>query len=171
MLKNPSEFRRRLILRIYAVSGHWQLKKSISTTNRCNKDWDLNDPKQAQLYKLYRPERVTPNVRGFDLIKTASLNKGMAFSLYERQYLGIHGLLPPAFMTEEQQAYRVITKLRQQPDDLARYIQLDALQDRNEKLFYRVLCDNLKELMPIVYTPTVGLACQQFGFIYRNPKG
>lgn len=52
----------------------------------------------------------------------------MAFTLYERQYLGIHGLLPPAFMTEEQQAYRVLTKLRQQPDDLARYIQLDGLQ-------------------------------------------
>lgn len=52
----------------------------------------------------------------------------MAFSLWERQYLGLHGLLPPAFMTEEQQAYRVITKLRQQPDDLARYIQLDGLQ-------------------------------------------
>ncbi|VDM76348.1 unnamed protein product [Strongylus vulgaris] len=95
----------------------------------------------------------------------------MAFSLYERQYLGIHGLLPPAFMTEEQQAYRVMAKLREQPDDLARYIQLDALQDRTEKLFYRVLCDNIKELMPIVYTPTVGLACQKFGFIYRSPKG
>ena len=94
----------------------------------------------------------------------------MAFTLHERQYLGIHGLLPTAFMTAEQLAYRVLTKLRQQPDDLARYIQLDALQDRNEKLFYRVLCDNIKELMPIVYTPTVGQACQQFGFIYRNPK-
>ncbi|VDO18595.1 unnamed protein product [Heligmosomoides polygyrus] len=97
--------------------------------------------------------------------------QGMAFSLYERQYLGIHGLLPPAFMTAEQQACRIMTKLREQPNDLAKYIQLDSLQDRNEKLFYRVLCDNVKELMRIVYTPTVGLACQKFGFIYRNPKG
>lgn len=96
--------------------------------------------------------------------------KGMAFSLRERQLLGIHGLLPPAFMTQDQQAERVITNLRQQPNDLARYIQLNALQDRNEKLFYRVLCDNVEELMPIVYTPTVGLACQKFGFIYRHPK-
>lgn len=55
----------------------------------------------------------------------------MAFTLYERQYFGIHGLLPPAFMTEDQQAYRVITNLRQQPDDLARYIQLDSLQVKN----------------------------------------
>ncbi|ETN72958.1 hypothetical protein NECAME_18591, partial [Necator americanus] len=74
-------------------------------------------------------------------------------------------------MTAEQQAYRVITKLREQPNDLAKYVQIDSLQDRNEKLFYRVLCDNIKELMPIVYTPTVGQACQKFGFIYRNPKG
>ncbi|KAK6737778.1 hypothetical protein RB195_020090 [Necator americanus] len=124
-----------------------------------------------RLHKLYRPERITPSKRGVELLKTPRLNKGMAFSLYERQYLGIHGLLPPAFMTEEQQAYRVMAKLRKQPDDLAKYIQLDALQDRTEKLFYRVLCDNIKELMPIVYTPTVGLACQKFGFIYRNPKG
>jgi len=94
----------------------------------------------------------------------------MAFTLYERQYLGLHGLLPPAFMTEEQQAYRVINKLRQQPDDLARFVQMDSLQDRNEKLFYRVLCDNIKELMPVVYTPTVGQACQEFGIIYRTPK-
>ncbi|MCP9262173.1 Malic enzyme [Dirofilaria immitis] len=78
----------------------------------------------------------------------------MAFTLYERQYFGIHGLLPPAFMTEDQQAYRVITNLRQQPDDLARYIQLDNLQERDEKLYYRVICDHIKELLPIVYTPT-----------------
>ncbi|KAI6243894.1 Malic enzyme [Aphelenchoides fujianensis] len=132
------------------------------------KEWDLADPEQMELYKLYRPERLTPHKRGVELLKTPGLNKGMAFTLYERQYLGIHGLLPPAFMTEKQQAYRVITKLRQQPNDLARYIQLDGLQDRNEKLFYRVLVENIKELMPIVYTPTVGLACQHFGFIYRQ---
>lgn len=60
----------------------------------------------------------------------------MAFTLYERQYLGLHGLIPPAFMTEEQQAYRVITKLRQQPDDLARYIQLDSL--------HVIFCKNFK---------------------------
>ncbi|KJH48249.1 malic enzyme domain protein [Dictyocaulus viviparus] len=132
---------------------------------------DLSDPRQLALHKLYRLERITPSKRGVDLLKTPRLNKGMAFSLYERQYLGLHGLLPPAFMTEEQQAYRVMKKLRGQANDLERFIQLDSLQDRNEKLFYRVLCDNIKELMPIVYTPTVGLACQEFGFIYRSPKG
>lgn len=130
-----------------------------------------SDDKTKKLFALYCAEKTIPNVRGVDLLKDAALNKGMAFTLHERQALGIHGLLPPAFMTEEQQAYRILSKIRKQPDDLARYVQLDSLQDRNEKLFYRVLCDNIKELMPIVYTPTVGQACQQFGFIYRNPKG
>ncbi|CAD6198201.1 unnamed protein product [Caenorhabditis auriculariae] len=149
--------------------------RGVSTTARASfagkYDPDLTDPDTLALHKLYRPERTTPSKRGIELLKTPRLNKGMAFSLNERQYLGIHGLLPPAFMTEEQQAYRIMTKLRQQPDNLAKYIQLDSLQDRNEKLFYRVLTDNVKELMPIVYTPTVGHACQKFGFIYRNPKG
>ncbi|WKX96426.1 hypothetical protein Q1695_012681 [Nippostrongylus brasiliensis] len=148
--------------------------RGLSTTvllREGGQEYDLSDPKLLALHKLYRPERITPSKRGVDLLKTPSLNKGMAFSLYERQYLGIHGLLPPAFMTEEQQAYRVMTKLRDHQSDLEKYIQLDSLQDRNEKLFYRVLVDNIKELMPIVYTPTVGLACQKFGFIYRNPKG
>jgi hypothetical protein len=63
----------------------------------------------------------------------------MAFSLHERQYFGIHGLLPPAFMTEEQQAYRIMKKLRQQPNDLARYIQLDGLQVRLTRIFYLIL--------------------------------
>ncbi|KAK6734218.1 hypothetical protein RB195_017789 [Necator americanus] len=133
--------------------------------------YNMKDSKIKALYKWYRPEIVTPGKRSFDLLRTPKFNKGMAFSLYERQFLGLHGLLPPTFMTLEQQAYRVMSHLRQQPNDLAKYIQLDSLQDTNEKLFYRVICDNVKELMRIVYTPTVGLACQKFGFIYRNPKG
>ncbi|KJH42897.1 malic enzyme, NAD binding domain protein [Dictyocaulus viviparus] len=157
---------------LYTSSNHHFGRRLISSSCSLSaKEVDLNDPKQMALYKLYRPERVTPREKGYDLLKNPRLNKGMAFSLYERHYLGIHGLLPPAFMTEEQQAYRVMKKLREQPDNLAKYIQLDELQGRTEKLFYRVLCDNVKELMPIVYTPTVGLACQKFGAIYRHPKG
>uniref|UniRef100_A0A0K0FYD7 Malic enzyme n=1 Tax=Strongyloides venezuelensis TaxID=75913 RepID=A0A0K0FYD7_STRVS len=132
---------------------------------------DPDDPEAIAIHKLYRPERVTPTKRGYDILKDPAINKGMAFTLYERQYLGMHGLLPPAFMTEEQQAYRIMIKLRQTKDNLEKYIQLSSLLDRNEKLFFRVLCDNIKELMPIVYTPTVGQACQEFGFIYRNPRG
>lgn len=147
---------------------------SSSVSSLCSSkppEYDLSDPQQMELHKLYRPERVTPSKRGMDLLKTPGLNKGMAFNLYERQYLGLHGLLPPAFMTEDQQAYRIMTRIRQSTDNLDKYTILDGLQDRNEKLFYRVLCENIKELMPVVYTPTVGLACQKFGFIYRNPKG
>ncbi|VDM70074.1 unnamed protein product [Strongylus vulgaris] len=95
----------------------------------------------------------------------------MGFNLFERQFLGLHGLLPPAFMTIEQQEYRVLSRLRQQPNDLAKYIQLANLQDINEKLFYRVICSNVKECMRLVYTPTVGLACQKYGFIINNAKG
>ncbi|XGW07483.1 hypothetical protein V3C99_010563, partial [Haemonchus contortus] len=132
---------------------------------------DLSDPRKKALHKLYRPERVTPNEKGYELLNTSRLNKGLAFSHTERQYLGIHGLLPPAFMTQEQQAYRVMKRIREEDDNLGKYIILDELQCRTEKLFYRVLCENVKELMPIIYTPTVGLACQKFGSIYRHPKG
>ncbi|WKX95316.1 hypothetical protein Q1695_012066 [Nippostrongylus brasiliensis] len=132
---------------------------------------DLNSSKDVALYKLYRPERVTPRQKGYDLLKNPRLNKGMAFSLFERHYLGIHGLIPPAFMTEEQQVYRVMKRIREQPNDLAKYEQLSELQARSEKLFYRVITENVKELLPIVYTPTVGLACQKFGAIYRRPNG
>jgi hypothetical protein len=92
-----------------------------------NEDSSENGAKEA-LYNLYCAEPRVPTVRGVDLLKDSTLNKGMAFTLHERQALGLHGLLPPAFMTEAQQAYRILSKLRKQPDDLARYIQLDSLQ-------------------------------------------
>ncbi|KAK6018054.1 hypothetical protein OSTOST_16407, partial [Ostertagia ostertagi] len=83
---------------------------------------DLSDPKKLALHKLYRPERVTPSEKGYELLNTSRLNKGMAFSLTERQYLGIHGLLPPAFMTQEQQAYRVMSRIREEPDNLQKFV-------------------------------------------------
>uniref|UniRef100_A0A0N5CC35 Malic enzyme n=1 Tax=Strongyloides papillosus TaxID=174720 RepID=A0A0N5CC35_STREA len=149
-------------------------RRSLSSTPNLSGRIKLpenSDEETIAIHKLYRPERVTPTKRGYDILKDPAYNKGMAFTLYERQYLGMHGLLPPAFMTEEQQAYRVMSKLRQTNDNLEKYIQLIGLLDRNEKLFFRIFCDNIKELMPIVYTPTVGQACQAFGFIYRNPRG
>uniref|UniRef100_A0A915HLV8 Malic enzyme n=1 Tax=Romanomermis culicivorax TaxID=13658 RepID=A0A915HLV8_ROMCU len=113
----------------------------------------------------------TINSRGMDLIRDPHLNKGTGFSLRERQLLNLHGLLPPAFMSQETQARRVMKNLRNAPNDLSRYVQMNSLQDRNERLFYRVLMENIEELLPIVYTPTVGLACQNYGFIFRKPKG
>ncbi|KAJ1374369.1 Malic enzyme [Parelaphostrongylus tenuis] len=142
---------------------------TLAAMSRKN-ELNLDDPKKMALYNRYRMELVTPNKKGYDILKTAQINKGMAFTLRERQYLGIHGLLPPAFMTQEQQACRVMKQIRHETDNLEKFMILDELQGRTEKLFYRVLCENIKELMPIVYTPTVGLACQEFGEIYRRPN-
>ncbi|XP_048881146.1 NADP-dependent malic enzyme isoform X2 [Brienomyrus brachyistius] len=95
----------------------------------------------------------------------------MAFTLEERLQLGIHGLLPPCFISQDVQLLRVLRNYEMKKDDLDRYVFLMGLQDRNEKLFYRVLTSDLERFMPIVYTPTVGLACQQYGLIFRRPRG
>ena len=96
--------------------------------------------------------------------------QGMAFTLRERQLMGIHGLLPPVVFTPEEQASRVLANIRRWGDDLDKYIYLCALQDRNEKLFYQVVSENVEEMAPIIYTPTVGQACQKYGFIFRKPR-
>jgi malate dehydrogenase (oxaloacetate-decarboxylating)(NADP+) len=109
--------------------------------------------------------------RGVRLLHDPERNKGTAFTEAERDLLGLRGLLPPRVLSQELQAERVIGKLRAKSTDLERYISLTALQDRNEMLFYRVVLDHLEELMPIIYTPTVGEACQEFGHIFRKPRG
>jgi malate dehydrogenase (oxaloacetate-decarboxylating)(NADP+) len=99
------------------------------------------------------------------------MNKGTAFTLKERQIMGIHGLLPPVVFTQEQQVERVLSNLRRYRNDLDKYTYLASLQDRNIKLFYAVLTHHIEEIAPIVYTPTVGKACQRYGFIFRRPRG
>lgn len=111
------------------------------------------------------------NKRGYDITRNPHLNKGMAFSLEERLQLGIHGLLPPCFLSQDVQVMRVLRNFELQNSDLDRYILLMGLQDRNEKLFYRVLTSDIERFMPVVYTPTVGLACQQYGIAFRRPRG
>ncbi|XP_013406841.1 NADP-dependent malic enzyme [Lingula anatina] len=110
-------------------------------------------------------------IRGIDITRDPKLNKGMAFTLKERQVMGLQGLLPPAIIPQDQQVYRTMQNFYRRENDLDRYIYLTALQERNEKLFYRVLTENVELMMPVVYTPTVGLACQKFGLIYRKPRG
>lgn len=109
--------------------------------------------------------------RGVKLLHDPVRNKGTAFTEAERDLLGLRGLLPPRVHTQEQQVIRVLENLRSKTSDLERYIYLVSLQDRNETLFYRVVVDHLKEMMPLIYTPTVGLACQTYGHIYRRPRG
>ena len=109
--------------------------------------------------------------RGFDLLQDPTLNKGTAFSEAERDALGLRGLLPPRVASLDEQVLRVLDALARKTDPLEKYIYLMALQDRNETLFFRVVVDRLEELMPIIYTPTVGQACQEYGHILRKARG
>ncbi|KAA3611813.1 MAG: NAD-dependent malic enzyme [Planctomycetota bacterium] len=136
-------------------------------------------PKRKIMKQRYRPiqdpetgqEYVPVVVKGKDIRKDPFLNKGTAFPEDERDALGLRGHLPPVVASMEQQLARVEEGFYNQPRDLNRYLHLVALQDRNETLFYRFLLDHLDAVTPIVYTPTVGAACQQFSHIYRRPRG
>jgi malate dehydrogenase (oxaloacetate-decarboxylating)(NADP+) len=109
--------------------------------------------------------------KGLALLHDPTLNKSTAFTEAERDALGLRGLLPPHVATIEQQMARVLENLRRLTSPLEKYIGLNALHDRNETLFFKVLTTYPDEMMPIVYTPTVGLACQQFGHIFQRPRG
>ncbi len=109
--------------------------------------------------------------RGVKVLHDPVRNKGTAFTDAERDLLGLRGLLPPRIHTIAEQELRVLGNIRSKVTDLEKYLFLIALQDRNESLFYRVLMSNIEELMPLIYTPTVGKACQEFGHIFRRPRG
>ena len=109
--------------------------------------------------------------KGMELLHNPLLNKGTAFTADERKQLQLEGLLPPFVMTQEEQKIKVLASVRVQATDLDKYIYLTSLQDRNEALFYRLVIDEIEEFMPIIYTPTVGQACQEYGHIFRRPRG
>ena len=122
----------------------------------------------------YRRDPATPRRRipvGAQLLQDPVLNKGTAFTDAERDALKLRGLLPPRILTQEQQVEKVLESFRSKTSDIEKYIYLISLQDRNERLFYRVVMDHLEEMMPIIYTPTVGLACQLYGHVWRRPRG
>ncbi|HVR71293.1 MAG TPA: NAD-dependent malic enzyme [Vicinamibacteria bacterium] len=113
---------------------------------------------------------VVPS-RGATLLRQPIYAKGTAFTEEERIAFGLEGLLPRHVSTMEQQEQRVCANITRQADPLDRYVALAALQDRNEHLFYRVLVDHIEEFLPIVYTPTVGRACQEWSHIFRRARG
>ena len=117
----------------------------------------------------HRPDRSVAS--GVDLLHDPRLNKGTAFTEHERDRFNLRGLLPPKVLTLEQQVAKVVATCRGKTSDLEKYIYLTALQDRNERLFHRVVTEHLEEMLPIIYTPTVGQACQRYGHIWRRPRG
>ncbi|MCB8925529.1 MAG: NAD-dependent malic enzyme [Ardenticatenaceae bacterium] len=108
---------------------------------------------------------------GVDLLHNPLLNHGTAFTEEEREQFKLRGLLPPRVFSQERQVQRSLENYRKKPSDMEKYIYLIGLEDRNETLFYRLVMDNLEDMMPIIYTPTVGKACQEYAHIFRRPRG
>ena len=115
--------------------------------------------------------RRPDGLRGMPLLQSPAWNKGTAFTAAERTRLGLHGLLPHQIETIDDQLVRAYEAYLAKRTPLGRHIQLRALQDTNEILFYRLLLAHIEEMLPIVYTPVVAEACQQFSHIYRRPRG
>ena len=128
------------------------------------------DPYRLKHDRKGRPRLEVP-YRGQRLLRHPMYSKGTAFTREERAALGLDGLLPDGVSTLEQQEQRAYRNIQRKQDPLERYVGLAALQDRNEVLFYRVLVNHIEELMPIVYTPTVGQACQEYSHIFRRARG
>jgi malate dehydrogenase (oxaloacetate-decarboxylating)(NADP+) len=109
--------------------------------------------------------------RGLALLRDPLLNKGTGFTEQEREELGLRGFLPAGVLSMQSQVERILVNLRSLPNDLEKYVALNSLHDRNEALFFRVVCDHIDEIQPLIYTPTVGLACQKYGLIFQRPRG
>ena len=117
------------------------------------------------------PQYVATALSGYELLNDPLLNKGTAFTEDERDTFDLHGLLPPHVAELDYQVKRRLDAFRALGSDIQRYVFLRGLQDSNETLFYALLTRNIEEMMPIVYTPTVGLGCQLFSHIFRKPRG
>src|SRR5438552_5496905 len=118
-----------------------------------------------------QPDLIETELEGTALLTNPMLNKGTAFIDEERTAFALHGLLPPHVGTLEVQSARRLQAVRKLAGDLDRYVFLRGLQDANETLFYAVLTQNLEEMLPLVYTPTVGEGCQTFSHYWHYPRG
>ena len=127
----------------------------------------------VEAYRVYpiESEEIEVPLRGRALLENPLLNKGQAFTVEERRALGLEGLLPDRVATLEEQVEQAFEQYQAKETTLERYVYLASLQDRNEALFYRLVLDNITDMMPVIYTPGVGLACQRWSHIYRRPRG
>jgi malate dehydrogenase (oxaloacetate-decarboxylating) len=150
------------------MPGEHVAVRSEATPGSENWDPDANDQNDRSDHS---DQPIATTLSGAALLNNAGLNKGVAFPLAERDAFHLHGLLPPGLMTMELQLARTYASFQVKESDLERYIYLAALQDRNETLFFRLVQDHIAEMTPIIYTPTVGMACQRFSHIYRRPRG
>lgn len=116
-------------------------------------------------------KNIAVSRRGSALKDDPLLNKGTCFTAEERRLFGLTGMFPPAVSTVDEQAARVYDNFHRSADNVGKYLFLASLQDRNETLFYQLVCAHLAEMLPIIYTPTVGLVCQQYSHNYRRPRG
>ncbi|GLT85454.1 hypothetical protein SLE2022_036440 [Rubroshorea leprosula] len=131
---------------------------------------DMYGEDSATLNQLATPWTISVS-SGYSLLRDPRHNKGLAFTEKERDAHYLRGLLPPVVLSQELQEKRLMNTLRQYQVPLQRYMAMMDLQERNERLFYKLLVDNVEELLPVVYTPTVGEACQKYGSIFRRPQG
>lgn len=131
---------------------------------RISRYYDVNRDEDGHRY-------IDVKVTGFPLLHLPLLNKATAFTDGERQRLGLEGLLPPGVSSLDEQKHRSYLRFRQQSSPLEKHAYLRALQDQNEILYFAMLEDHLEEMLPIIYTPTVGEAVQQFSRLYRSPRG
>jgi malate dehydrogenase (oxaloacetate-decarboxylating)(NADP+) len=109
--------------------------------------------------------------RGFDVLRDKALNRSITFGRKERDRLGLRGLLPYSVATDRQMVARLMANLERLPRDIDRYMLLSSVQERNERLFYQTVIEHIEQILPLIYTPTVGEACREFSHIAREPKG
>ncbi|ETO08586.1 NADP-dependent malic enzyme [Reticulomyxa filosa] len=140
-----------------------EIKKRLS---RAKSTFDFHKPFEQQSLLPWSKSVLS----GSEVLRNPHYNKGLGFTWEERRDLNIHGLLPPCYRSLETQSRQVMLNIKRMTNDLDKYMYLMGILDSNEKLFYRALAENLSTLMPIVYTPTVGLACQKFGHIFTNTR-
>lgn len=141
------------------------------TTRSYEREHAVTTDQERGPYRLRKGLRVPAERRGLEILNDPLYSKGTGFEMSERDRLGLRGLVPPAVLTMEDQLKKIMAAVRALPDNLAKHMYLSDLHDRNETLFHRVLVRHIEELAPLIYTPTVGQACQLFETTFRRPRG